>query len=161
MQAGGRVRAGTGESSAGLELRGSRQILGVPPAVLLVIACGGMLGALARYGLAVLWPHRGTAFPWATFTANVVGCLLIGALMVLITEAFVAHRLVRPFLGVGVLGGFTTYSTYAVEAQQLIEDGAAGRAFTYIFATLVAALIAVVIGMATTRLLTRALRKGS
>ncbi|MGH3341810.1 MAG: fluoride efflux transporter CrcB [Carbonactinosporaceae bacterium] len=134
--------------------------MGVSPAVLVAIAAGGVVGALARYGLAVLWPHRGTAFPWATFTANVVGCLLIGVLMVVITEVLVPHRLVRPFVGVGVLGGFTTYSTYAVEARRLVDEGAAGQAFTYIFTTLAAALFAVVIGMAATRLLARALRRG-
>src|SRR5690348_233451 len=73
--------------------------------VLVAIAIGGGLGALARYGLSQLLPTRPGEFPWATFFTNVLGCLLIGVLMVLITERWTVHRLVRPFLGVGVLGG--------------------------------------------------------
>jgi protein CrcB len=71
----------------------------------------------ARYSLAQPLPTRPGQFPWTTFAANLLGCLLIGVLTVLITEVFSARRLVRPFLGVGVLGGFTTFSTYAVDIR--------------------------------------------
>ncbi|MGY2061256.1 fluoride efflux transporter FluC, partial [Nocardia gipuzkoensis] len=87
--------------------------------LLATIAIGGSLGALARYGLAELWPTPPEGFPWATFTTNVSGCFLIGVLMVLITDIWIAHRLLRPFLGVGVLGGFTTFSTYTNETRNL------------------------------------------
>src|SRR6185503_14749578 len=96
----------------------------VPWAVLGVVALGGAAGAVGRYGLAVAWPHRPGTFPWATFVTNVTGCLLIGVLMVLITEVWSAHRLLRPFLGTGVLGGYTTFSTYTVDVQQLVAAGA-------------------------------------
>ena len=126
-----------------------------PVSVLGAIAVGGGFGALARYGLTQLLPTPPGHFPWATFTTNVLGCLLIGVLMVLITEVRPAHRLVRPFLGVGVLGGFTTFSTYAVEIRELLRPGTVGVAFAYLAGTLVAALLAVLAGTWATRSLTR------
>jgi fluoride exporter len=135
--------------------RPRRQLRRAPWAILGVISLGGATGALARYGLAVAWPHRPEQFPWATFVTNVSGCLLIGVLMVLITEVWSAHRLLRPFLGVGVLGGFTTFSTYTVDIQQLVAAGAARTGLVYLAGTLAAALTAVYLGMALTRLVTR------
>jgi len=132
--------------------------------VLVVIAAGGGLGALARYGLGRAWPTPAGGFPWATFTVNVVGCLLIGVLMVLISEvgvgprqgvgnkrAWVAHPLARPFLGVGVLGGFTTFSTYADEVRDLLRPGTAPLAFGYLAGTVLGALLAVLAGVRLTR----------
>jgi CrcB protein len=116
-----------------------------------VVALGGGLGALSRYGLAEALPTPASGFPWATFATNVLGCLLIGVLMVLVTEARPAHRLVRPFLGVGVLGGFTTFSTYAVETSGLLRHGEAGLAVVYLAGTLLAAMLAVVAGVIVTR----------
>jgi CrcB protein len=126
-----------------------------PWAVLAAVSAGGALGALGRHGLAVAWPHRPGTFPWATFTINGTGCLLIGVLMVLVAEVWAAHRLLRPFLGTGVLGGYTTFSTYTVDAQQLMADGAAGTALLYLAGTLAAALAAVYAGITLTRLVTR------
>jgi CrcB protein len=123
--------------------------------VLGVIALGGGLGALARYGLAHLWPTPPGHFPWATFITNVLGCLLIGVLMVVVTEILPAHRLVRPFLGVGVLGGFTTFSTYAVEIRGLLAPGTVVVAFVYLAGTLLAAMLAVLAGVWATRALTK------
>ena len=70
--------------------------------VLPVISVGGVRGALARYGIQLGLPHRPAGFPWATFLVNITGCLLIGALMVLIVEVWSGPRRLRPFLGVGV-----------------------------------------------------------
>jgi CrcB protein len=122
--------------------------------VLLVIGLGGGIGALARYGLAQWLPTTPGHFPWGTFWTNVVGCLCIGVLMVLITEVFPAHRLIRPFLGVGVLGGFTTFSTYAVEFRGLLAPGSVLLAFGYLVGTLLAAFVAVGVGVLVTRRLT-------
>jgi CrcB protein len=132
---------------------------GAPWPVLGVISTGGALGTLARYGLAVAWPHRPDQFPWATFVTNVSGCLLIGILMVLITEVWAAHRLLRPFLGVGVLGGYTTFSTYTVDVQQLVAAGVARTGLAYLVGTLAAALTAVYVGITLTRLATRTHRR--
>ncbi|WP_019926003.1 fluoride efflux transporter CrcB [Nocardia sp. BMG111209] len=117
-------------------------------AVLAVIAVGGGLGALARFGIAQLLPTRPGAFPWGTFVTNVAGCFAIGVLMVFVTETASVHRLVRPFLGVGVLGGFTTFSTYAVETRGLLQPGTAPLAFGYLAGTVAAALLAVYAGVA-------------
>jgi CrcB protein len=122
-----------------------------PWAVLGTISAGGVLGALARYGVA----EAASGSVWATFAINVAGCLLIGVLMVLITERLDAHRLVRPFLGVGVLGGFTTFSTYVVDAQGLIQDGDPRTALLYLAATPLVALVAVYVGVLFTRRATR------
>jgi fluoride exporter len=119
--------------------------------VVTVIAVGGAIGASARYGLGVVFPHRPDSWPWSTFVVNASGCALIGVLMVLIVEVWVGHRLIRPFLGVGVLGGYTTFSTYSVEALQLVEAGRPGLALTYLGVTVVAALVAVQLGVSLTR----------
>lgn len=127
--------------------------------VTLVVAAGGALGAVARHGLAVWMPAAPASFPWATFWTNVSGCLLIGVLMVLVTEvAGRPHRLLRPFVGVGFLGGFTTFSTYAVQAHQLRAEQVPGTALAYVFGTLAAALLAVEVGMFLTRWAGRARR---
>jgi CrcB protein len=130
-----------------------------PWAVLGAISAGGVIGALARYGLSSGLGHRPGAFPWATFLINVTGSLLIGVLMVLITDVWSAHRLLRPFLGTGVLGGYTTFSTYTVDAQRLMAAGHARTALAYLAATLVAALLAVYAGSALTRAATRRRRR--
>jgi CrcB protein len=135
-----------------------RELVGHHGPVLGVITLGGGLGALARYGLTQLMPTRPGQFPWATFTTNVLGCLLIGVLMVLITEVLSPHRLVRPFLGVGVLGGFTTFSTYAVETHDLLRPGTVGLAFGYLAGTLIAAMLAVLTGVWATRTAIQTLR---
>lgn len=120
---------------------------------LAVIAAGGALGGAARYALLLLAPHGGTGFPWATFLENAAGSFAIGALMVLLTEVARPHRLVRPFLGVGVLGGFTTFSTYAVDVVALEQAGAARVALLYLFATVAVSLASVLAGTTLTRAL--------
>ena len=97
------------------------------------IAVGGAIGSLARYGISLALPAPAHGFPWATFLTNVAGCLLIGVLMVLIAEVFTERRLLRPFLGVGVLGGFTTFSTYIVDIQRLVAHDAADVALSTTF----------------------------
>ncbi len=111
--------------------------------VLAVIALGGVAGAEARYGLSVLLPHGVGGWPWATLLTNMSGCLLIGVLMVVITERIRPHPLVRPLLGVGVLGGYTTFSTYAVDTVTAIQSGRAAMAVLYAVATPLLALVAV------------------
>jgi CrcB protein len=123
-----------------------------PPAIadvrlLGAISCGGVLGALARYGLQVAFPHATDQFGWATLSVNVSGCLLIGVLAVIIAGAPGAHRLLRPFLVTGVLGGYTTFSTYVVDIQRALLAGAPRTALLYGAATLVGSLAAAWAGM--------------
>ncbi|MGR6974477.1 fluoride efflux transporter CrcB [Streptomyces cynarae] len=119
--------------------------------VVAVVALGGAIGATARYGASLLWPARTGGFPWTTFGVNLVGCAVIGVFMVVITDVWAAHRLVRPFFGTGVLGGFTTFSTYAVDIQRLVDAGQPRTALVYLFATLLGALASVWLAMTATR----------
>ena len=84
-----------------------------------VVALGGLLGASARYGIGLLLPHAPGTFPLGTLLINVVGGFLIGVLI----DAVSARPLLRPFAITGILGGFTTFSTYAVDAEQLLAAG--------------------------------------
>jgi fluoride exporter len=120
-------------------------------AVLGVIAIGGAVGATARYLVGLAWPTAAGGFPWATLAINVVGCALIGILMVLVAEVWVNQRLLRPFLGTGILGGFTTFSTYAVDIQHLLAGGHPGTGLLYLAGTAAGALVAVWAAATTTR----------
>jgi CrcB protein len=124
----------------------------VPWLVLAAVSTGGVIGALARYGLGSAFPPSPNGFPWATFGINVSGCLLIGGLMVLITDVWRTRRLLRPFLGTGLLGGYTTFSTYIVEIQHLLNGGAARTALAYLAGTLLAAPAATYLGVSAARL---------
>ena len=127
-----------------VDLRVERPVRRTGDTVMLaVIAAGGAIGAAARYLIGVAWPTESGGFPWATLFINIVGCALIGILMVVVTNVLTRQRLVRPFLGAGVLGGFTTFSTYALDIQQLVADRHAGLALLYLAATVGGALIAV------------------
>lgn len=133
-----------------------------PWPVLSAIAAGGALGGLARFGLEQALPTRPGGFPWTTFGINVSGCLLIGCLMVLVAGVWRHRWLVRPFLGVGVLGGFTTFSVHVLDIYQLVAGGATTTAVGYLVATVLAALAAVAAGAATTRwVVSRAWGRGS
>jgi len=118
-----------------------------PIVVLLAISSGGALGALARYGVGTAFPYLPGGMPLATMVVNVSGCLLIGMLLTLITGDSPAHRLLRPFLGVGVLGGYTTFSTYVLDIQQALAAGNPPVALVYLGLTLVLGLLAVWAGL--------------
>jgi CrcB protein len=122
-------------------------------AVVAVISVGGAVGAVARYGAGVTWPTPSGFFPWTTLGINVVGSAMIGVLLVLVTERFQTHRLVRPFVGTGMLGGFTTFSTYAVDSQRLIAGARPGLALANLAATVMLAILAVTVATRLTRLL--------
>lgn len=125
------------------------------PKVLAAIAAGGALGALARYAVAE-WVGVGAGgFPWATFWTNVSGAFALGALLVVLLLRYPAHRYLRPFAATGFLGAYTTFSTFMVETDQLLDHGHSRVALTYVVASLVAGLAAVALGMAGGRLVWR------
>ena len=107
-----------------------------------LVAAGGVAGALARYGMGRAFPVAAGAFPGTTFAINVLGCLLIGVLISIVGT----HPVWRPLLGTGVLGGFTTFSTYVVEAERLVHFGKTGTALLYLGGTLITALLATYAG---------------
>lgn len=127
--------------------------------VVAVVALGGAIGSAARYCASLIWPTAPGAFPWTTLLVNATGCAVIGVFMVVITDVWAAHRLVRPFFGTGILGGFTTFSTYAVDIEQLVGHGHAGPALAYLAATLLSALAGVWAAATATRgLISRRMR---
>jgi CrcB protein len=99
----------------------------------------------------MVWPVAAGSFPWTTLWVNAAGCAVIGVFMVLITDVWAAHRLVRPFFGTGALGGFTTFSTYAVDIQKLVSGGHPRTGLAYLAATPCAALTAVWLAATVTR----------
>jgi len=125
-----------------------------------VVAIGGALGSLARYGLSEVIPRSVGEFPWATFITNIIGCGAIGVLMGYILQSNQTHRYLRPFIGVGVLGGFTTFSTYALETWQLIVENALMSAGAYVLSNIVCGLVAVQFGLLIVRLVARDNRRG-
>jgi CrcB protein len=124
-----------------------RTFVAVDLDVLLAIALGGMLGASARYGIARWLPTHAGRFPWATLWTNVSGSFLLGLLLVVVLERFPPTRLVRPFLATGVLGAFTTMSTFQVETALLIKDGHALTGAAYALGSVVAGLALAYAGM--------------
>ena len=118
-------------------------------------ALGGVLGALARWGVARALPSPTGGWPWATLLVNVTGCALIGVLLAVLPARCPGHPWLRAFLATGVLGGYTTFSTFAVEAVRLVDGGAVGTAAAYVAASVFGGLLAVVAGLAAGRALLR------
>jgi CrcB protein len=116
----------------------------------LLAALGGALGALARWGLAEALPSPG-GWPWATLLVNLTGCLLLGALLAVLATRSPEPSWARPFLGVGVLGGYTTYSTFAVQVVDLVDGGALLLAAGYVLVSVVGGIAAVLLGAGTVR----------
>lgn len=123
--------------------------------ILIVISMGGALGSLARWGVGELLPWSGEDFPWATFIENVSGGFLLGILMVLLLDVLPPGRYLRPFLGVGLLGGYTTFSTYMLETRELLYSDHVVTAVAYLGGSLLVGLVAVWLGIGTARLVDR------
>jgi CrcB protein len=114
------------------------------------IAIGGGIGTLARYLLSAAFP-AGQGFPWAIFVVNVSGSFVLGALMVYLLEVWPPRRFLRPFLAVGLIGGYTTFSTYAGGIVTLFTGGRLALANSYALTSVLAALVAVWCGMKAAR----------
>jgi CrcB protein len=126
---------------------------------LAAVAVGGGTGSVARYALSQAFP-AGDGFPWAIFAVNVSGCLLLGILMVYLLEVWPPRRFLRPLLAVGLIGGYTTFSTYAAGVMMLLTGGAPALADAYALTSVVAALAAVWVGMKAARAAAKARRTG-
>jgi fluoride exporter len=127
---------------------------GPGPADLVAIAIGGGLGSVARYLLSAAFP-AGHGFPWAIFAVNVSGCFCLGVLMIYLLEVWPPRRYLRPFLAVGLVGGYTTFSTYAGGVMTLLTGGAPATADAYALTSILAALVAVWFGLKAGRLAAR------
>ena len=109
-----------------------------------LVACGGALGAMGRYGLRLAL--AGTAWPWATFAANVAGGVFMGIVMALMMRGM--DPKLSLFLGVGVLGGFTTFSSFSAESLSMLHTGQVTLAFVYMAASVICAVGGVALGYA-------------
>ncbi len=128
-----------------------------PQAVIVVsLALGGALGAIARYAISLGLPTETGRFPWGTFVVNISGSFVLGFLLIILIQQFPEARLARPVIGTGFIGAYTTFSTFTVESIQLVRAGDPGTAVAYVGASLVVGLLAVFIGMAAARGLLRA-----
>lgn len=117
------------------------------PRVVLAVAAGGALGALARQAATALSPRDPGSFGWTVLAVNVTGCALLGMLVGYLADRRRSHRLLRPFLGVGVLGGFTTFSAFALDTFRLADGGEPTTAVGYLALTVLGCLGAASLGV--------------
>ncbi len=114
--------------------------------LLVLIAAGGALGAVLRHGVDVWVPPESGGFPWGTFSINVVGAFGLGLLHSYVPAHPRMPRRVRAVLGAGLLGGFTTFSAYALQTRTLLAGEHDVLALAYLLGTLAAAVVAVEVG---------------
>lgn len=108
------------------------------------------MGSIARYLFAEYATKRfGGSFPYGTIGVNLIGSFLIGVLIILLTQPFLSHLNFRLFLIVGLLGGFTTYSSFSYDLIRLIKDGSMGTALIYLVLTVAGGLSLTFIGILT------------
>ena len=119
--------------------------------VLAVVAVGGAIGSAGRWLVNASLPHHDGSFPWSTLIENVSGSLLLGALLALVLEVLRPGRYLRAFAGTGVLGGYTTFSTYSADTLSLMRAQEQWAAFGYVAGTLVGGLASAWIGLTLVR----------
>jgi CrcB protein len=116
---------------------------------LILVAVGGALGSVGRYALSTAVQRFSSPFfPYGTFVVNVLGCLAFGIIMGAARERFVLGPSARAFLLIGILGGFTTFSTFSYETFALLQDGEFARAFANAAGQLICGLVALWAGYA-------------
>ena len=115
------------------------------------IFAGGALGTLARAALSEAFPHAATAWPWPTFTVNVVAAFLLGYFVTRLQERLPLSSYRRPLLGTGLCGGLSTFSTMQVEILKMIEAHAWGLAVAYAAASIAAGYVAIYLATAIVR----------
>lgn len=123
--------------------------------VLAATALGGVLGALARYSLEETFPATSGHIPWVVLAINVSGSALLGLVLVILIEQFPHTRLARAVIGTGIIGAYTTFSTFVVGAVTIGRDGHVTAAAIYVALSVVGGLAAVAGGMAVGRLAVR------
>lgn len=128
------------------------------PGLLGLVLVGGALGTSVRWELGRLHPVAGGTFPWTTFWINVTGSLLLGLLLESLSRSGADEgwrRALRVGVGTGVMGGFTTYSTFMVESDLLIRAGHVGLAAVYVAGSVAAGVTAALGGILAARALVR------
>lgn len=118
------------------------------PQMLLAVAAGGALGSMGRYAVGVLLARMmGTGFPWGTLTVNIVGSFVMGLLIEAAALRGVMSGEARAFVFVGVLGGFTTFSSFSLDVVTLVQRDEVWAAGAYLAATVVVGVLALVFGL--------------
>ncbi|KAA5607645.1 fluoride efflux transporter CrcB [Roseospira marina] len=118
------------------------------PSLLIAVAAGGAVGAVARYTVTSVVPRvLGHGFPWGTVVVNVVGSLIMGFLIDILARRWSAPPEARVFLVTGVLGAFTTFSTFSLDAATLYERGALMASAAYVTGSVVVGILALFLGM--------------
>lgn len=118
---------------------------------LAAIFCGGIVGALARTGLSQAFPNGPHSWPWAIFSVNVVGAFLLGYFVTRLAERLPTSAYKRPFLGTGVCGALTTFSTVQLELYEMARAHEWGLAAAYAGATLLVSFAAIALATALVR----------
>ncbi len=119
---------------------------------IILVMTGGGVGAALRFILGRSLPVGAGGWPWGTFAANVLGGLAMGVLTAWLLRAGAAGENMRLLLGVGLLGGFTTFSSFSLDMMRMIEGGQIGLAFAYACGSVLLALGALYVGMVATRM---------
>jgi CrcB protein len=120
----------------------------------LFVFIGGGIGAAARYGLqGIVYRYASPAFPYGTLAVNLLGSLAIGFLMAFFEERFIINPALRVFLTIGILGGFTTFSSFSYETIALLRDGSYGLGLLNVAASVGTCLLATWVGMIIGKLL--------
>ena len=109
------------------------------------VALGGALGAAARYGVGVALFRPGGGFPMGVLAVNIIGSFLMGAIVVYLGQKMMTH--LNPFLMTGILGGFTTFSAFSLEAYTLFERGEVTQAAIYVALSVILSIAALVLGI--------------
>jgi len=122
-----------------------------PGRKLAAIYAGGVVGALIRVGLAQAFPPAAGAWPWPTFVVNLAGALLLGYFFALLRD-HPEESLAHPFLGTGICGTLTTFSTLQLELFELVDGGDLGLAAAYCVATISGGYLCVLLGISLERL---------
>jgi CrcB protein len=117
------------------------------PRVLIAVFVGGVFGGLARYGIGLAAPPRAGGFPWDIFAINLAGAFVLAVLLVLVLEVLAPTRYVRPALGTGFVGAFTTFSSLAVATDHLLAHGHPALAILYMFGSTFGGLVAALFGL--------------
>lgn len=129
------------------------------PSLLLAVLVGGVVGGAGRYLVVQALPTDG--FPWATLAVNLSGAFVLALLLVLVLEVLPPSTYVRPLLGTGFCGAWTTFSGIVVPADELLRDGRAGTATSYLLASLLGGLVAGYGGIVTGRAVGRVTGRGT
>lgn len=115
------------------------------------VALGGAVGASGRYGMSLWLSKPQLLFPWPTWSINLLGCALAGVFYALSLRYPVLQQQPRLFLMVGILGGFTTFSSFGLETFQLLKQGHLNIAVAYVLSSVVLGVVLLMVGFSVTQ----------